>query len=554
MNQTFSISAALAWSPKIYHGIVPVEENGSVFFEAPSGRALYFQLLDKDYRLVRSMRTFIQAAPGTTRSCIGCHEYNKAPDPSKFRLSSRKPRKPVDESWGSGYLDYASMIQPILDKRCVSCHGGEKGIAGGVDLSGGWTEYFNISYENLTARREKQYIADLIAGICCMNGTAEWSCKIFDPYEHGSGKAPLARILSKAPHREINGLTQTERELLLTWMDSNGIYYGTWDYTKAGPRLKEYAPLRGELVKIMQQNNCVQCHGDDRKQIKRFDDWINLEKPEMSRILRAPLDPKSSGGYGLGLCRERKVAPNFSRLGQIFKAGYAHQVLPLEKFPSQKWIAWKESLKGTPVFSFSGTDAPVYKLMLEKISEARARQLATPRVDMPNAADTNGGIVAGRSRQIIPQPLPEVMPTPKVEITPLGARITWERSSRTIGLITEIHRGTAPDFKPDEKTRIGRTERFEWTDKTPAAGVVYYAIVFVSDPAETCGTCKSGATLNYAETPTAGGTDAVAATSDAALVVSGLHRIEDRCPLSMTAPMRSEPAWCRVELPVPGKR
>jgi hypothetical protein len=223
-------------------------------------------------------------------------------------------------------------------------------------------------------------------------------------------------------------------------------------------------------------------------------------------------------------------------------------VLPLEKFPSQKWITWKESLKGTPVFSFNGTDAPVYKLMLEKISAARARQLATPRVDMPNAADVNGGIVAGRSRQIIPQPLPEVMPAPKVEITPLGARITWERSSRTIGLITEIHRGTAPDFKPDEKTRIGRTERFEWTDKTPPTGVVYYAIVFVSDPAETCGTCKSGAILNYDETPTASGTGAVAATSDAALVVSGLHRIEDRCPLSMTAPMRSEPAWCRVEI------
>jgi hypothetical protein len=61
------------------HGVVPVEPDGSVFFEAPSGRALYFQLLDGDHRLVRGMRTFIQAAPGVTRSCTGCHEYNPAP-------------------------------------------------------------------------------------------------------------------------------------------------------------------------------------------------------------------------------------------------------------------------------------------------------------------------------------------------------------------------------------------------------------------------------------------------------------------------------------------
>ncbi|MCP4396375.1 MAG: hypothetical protein GY801_03555, partial [bacterium] len=73
-NQTFSISAALAFSAKIYHGMVPIHEDGSVYFEVPSGRAIFFQVLDKDKRLLQSMRTFIQAAPGTTRSCIGCHE------------------------------------------------------------------------------------------------------------------------------------------------------------------------------------------------------------------------------------------------------------------------------------------------------------------------------------------------------------------------------------------------------------------------------------------------------------------------------------------------
>jgi hypothetical protein len=205
-NQTFSISAALAWSAKIFHGIVPVEEDGSVYFEAPSGRALYFQLLDKDYKMVRSMRSFIQAAPGTTRSCSGCHEY--APKAMGMpRLADRKLKPLKPESWGSGWLDYTTRIQPIWNTKCVSCHGGEKGLAKGLDLSAGWTEVFNISYENLTARREKMYTADLVGGICGMNGTAYWSCKVFGPYEHGSGKAILAKpFRSPHPNRKGAGL------------------------------------------------------------------------------------------------------------------------------------------------------------------------------------------------------------------------------------------------------------------------------------------------------------------------------------------------------------
>ena len=104
--------------------------------------------LDAEGRLVQSMRTFVQAAPGTTRSCIGCHEqkYNTATNAGLRDIVGRAPDRLQPESWGSGYVDYPSMVQPLLDKHCVSCHGGEKDIAAGMDLSGGWTEHFNISY------------------------------------------------------------------------------------------------------------------------------------------------------------------------------------------------------------------------------------------------------------------------------------------------------------------------------------------------------------------------------------------------------------------------
>ena len=567
MNQTFSISSALAWSPKIYHGIVPVDEDGSVYFEAPSGRALFFQLLDEDYRLVRSMRTFIQAAPGTTRSCTGCHEYKfgVAPTLLQSRKLGQKPMVPVDESWGSGHLDYPSMIQPILDKRCVSCHGGEEGFAGGLDLSGGWTEWFNTSYENLTARREKQYTADLISGICCMNGTAYWSCKIFDPYEHGSGNAPLAKVLLSEPHKTHTNLTRAEQELLFTWIDSNGIYNGTWDYTAAGPRAGEYVSAKNKLIAEMKRSRCAECHLDANGEVKRFDDWINLERPEHSRILRAPL-AKEAGGEAL--CRDRKFDQSFSRLGLMFQSGYEHAVRDLDKFPTQQWIPWEKSLAGEPVAVFSSTHDPTYQKMLEIIEEARARQLVKPRVDMPFANEIGDGIIAGRSRQIIPQPLPE--PLPKVEISADDdgiVRLRWERSHRTIGLIADVYRLNASQGEAaNTKTLLGRTELSEFVDKDAPSGINHYAVVFVSDPAETCGTRKSGAVLNPnlsqdSHSDASRNLDERPISLDSGLrrndsvqasqFFPQQRRIEDRCPLAMIEPMKTDPVKVSIVVPPP---
>jgi len=534
MNQTFSISAALAWSAKIFHGIVPVEPDGSVYFEAPSGRALYFQLLDADYRMVRGMRTFIQAVPGTTRSCAGCHEYNPK-TMGQARPADRQPRRLREESWGGGYLDYTARVQPILDARCVSCHGGEKGVAAGLDLTGGWTEFFNISYEHLTARRERMYTADLIGGICAMNGTAYWSCKVFGPYSHGSGRAPLAERLLKEPHR--GRLSQTEREQLFAWMDSNGVYFGTWDYTAAGPRAKPFLDAVARVKDVMKEAGCGRCHADAKGDIRRFDQWINLERPELSRVLRAPLPASETadGGYGLALCRDRPVDQSFSRKGLIYGFGYAHAVKELDSFPTQAWPkAWPP--EGAPVTSFASTADPYYRKLLGVIRDARAEQLAVPRVDMPGAEFVGGGVLEGRSRQMLPQPLPEPLPEIRAHVDGNGfVRLVWECSARTIGLVAEVHRGAAAAFAPCETTLIGRTERFSFCDTNPPPGTVHYAVVFVSDPAETCGTCRIGAA------PDDKG-------MDAAPTVRALKPGE-RCPLAAVKPQRGAPARARVEVP-----
>ncbi|MDZ7620427.1 MAG: hypothetical protein U1E05_25775, partial [Patescibacteria group bacterium] len=217
-NQTFLISCALAWSPKNFLGVVPVDDDGSAYFDVPSGRAVYLQALDADGRLVQSMRSFVQAAPGTTRSCVGCHEHKSSTTASSAGLPAilgREPSPLKPEAWGSGYIDYPSMVQPVLDRNCVRCHGGPEGMGGGMDLSGGWTEFFNISYENLTSRRKSQLTAYWIAGIDCMNGTALWSSQLFPPRSHGSGAAPLADVLVSGHEGRLADLTRAERDLIM---------------------------------------------------------------------------------------------------------------------------------------------------------------------------------------------------------------------------------------------------------------------------------------------------------------------------------------------------
>lgn len=120
-------------------GTVPVEPDGSAWFRVPSGVPLFFQALDARGLAIQTMRSLAYVQPQQTLSCVGCHEPREAaPATGKAPLATRRgPSRLTLGPGGSWPLRYDRLVQPVLDKQCVSCHrpGGDDARAARLDLT-----------------------------------------------------------------------------------------------------------------------------------------------------------------------------------------------------------------------------------------------------------------------------------------------------------------------------------------------------------------------------------------------------------------------------------
>jgi hypothetical protein len=118
----------IGWSDgaliKAVIGTVPVEEDGSAYFEAPIEREIYFQAVDSTGMVVQSMLSGTYVHPGEQLSCTGCHEDKwKSTPPATPKAMSREPSKITPEVDGSYPLTYARLVKkPVFEKKCLPCH------------------------------------------------------------------------------------------------------------------------------------------------------------------------------------------------------------------------------------------------------------------------------------------------------------------------------------------------------------------------------------------------------------------------------------------------
>ena len=343
-----------SYYPKLCYGSVPVADDGSVYFKAPAGAELFFQAIDAEGKEIRRMGTVTQITNGEIQSCVGCHEPRNATPANTYRATPRLVQEPdriAPPPWGAVPIDFTTLVQPVLDRYCVRCHSGRAPKAS-LDLSGGKTRFFNMAFESLVDRRQVAYywMHDAPTGN-------------FPPLASGSYVSPLTKRI-ESNHSKVN-MDPESRRRIYAWIDANVPYYGTWDmsrpHTTGGrdtwrtrvnnrtvpePWFRDFAqPYR---------QHCSPCHGS-RTDLGVRDPWVNLTRPEFSRVLNAHL---STNAGGLGIEKPRR---------------------------------------GFKPLVFEDTSHPVYQALLKSIEAGKRALEARPRMDMPGGTPVAQGRDFGRT-------------------------------------------------------------------------------------------------------------------------------------------------------------
>ncbi len=124
---TDKIGSSGPWDATSIIGTTPVETDGSAIFRVPSNTPLALQALDNEGKAVQLMRSWFTTMPGENVSCIGCHENPGSTPPMKQALALSHEPRDLDSWYGPPRgFDFAREVQPVLNKYCVQCHGGEK--------------------------------------------------------------------------------------------------------------------------------------------------------------------------------------------------------------------------------------------------------------------------------------------------------------------------------------------------------------------------------------------------------------------------------------------
>ncbi|MHC4521624.1 MAG: HzsA-related protein, partial [Planctomycetota bacterium] len=223
VGHTDLISMGTALAAKAMHGVVPVYEDGSAHFYVPADRNIYFQALDENFMELQRERTYVNYRPGERRSCVGCHEKPSGIPPVRVAAMAMQkapvmPGPQPGDATGQQVIHFPSYVQPVLDRHCIKCHGGED-PSDELDLTGTLTERFSRSYENIMER-------DLIETYREMS---DWEGTPYSPPKTiGSHASRLITVLREGEQHEDLDLPIEDFARLATWVDASGVYYGSY--------------------------------------------------------------------------------------------------------------------------------------------------------------------------------------------------------------------------------------------------------------------------------------------------------------------------------------
>lgn len=212
-------------------GTVPIEADGSAYFELPADIPVYFQVLDTKGVAIQTMRSDTYARPGSVLSCIGCHEPKRqAGLTTTLPLALQREPSTIQPEFAEACpLSFPRLVQPVLDRNCLACHDGTKGkinLRGDQFVGNGWSKAFDTLRRYAWARHGGN------GSIKANGGSRSIAGQV------GARGSKLYPMLLEG-HGKLNLSPEDLRRITL-WLDCNSNFYGA--YTD----LEQQA--RGELV------------------------------------------------------------------------------------------------------------------------------------------------------------------------------------------------------------------------------------------------------------------------------------------------------------------
>lgn len=214
-------------TPRIPLGIVPVEEDGSAYFEAPVAKQLIFQALDENYMAVQSMRSSAFVHPGEQLTCLGCHENtHQAAQRNQFPLAlKRSPSQLQPECGPVEPVSYYRQIKPIFEQKCIPCH-----VEKAVSLQ-------DMSYENLKEEYTFWFSGAMFTDMTTAYSGVHGGSRTI-PGRFGARASKIGQSLLDEFHRDT--VLQDDRHQIIQWLDCNSVRLGAY--------IREDVQIKGELV------------------------------------------------------------------------------------------------------------------------------------------------------------------------------------------------------------------------------------------------------------------------------------------------------------------
>jgi len=227
------------WDIRRVLGTVPVEPDGSAVFRVPANTPIALQPLDAEGKALQQMRSWLVGMPGEVLSCVGCHEPQSTSPPVIGAAALRRKPREIEPWYGPARnFSYQREVQPVIDKHCTGCHDGRptkdgrplpdlrgtvltsdyrSHIAGNGGGRGG--RRFSVGYFQLSRFVRR-------CGI-------ESDIHMLRPLEYHADTTQLVQMLEKGHHNvRLDGEAW---DRLVTWIDLNAPYHGTWSETGVDP-------------------------------------------------------------------------------------------------------------------------------------------------------------------------------------------------------------------------------------------------------------------------------------------------------------------------------